>query len=247
MRKNASNLIIAVSVVFAASIYFFFAFHLAPNSLVAIEKPVKAAISEKNETVTVVQSAVPQRPVAEIQQKVEVQQKIEKALHYINQKSRAPTGQLKISADFLQEHEAFNGTRWKILSKVKAVRNDKITENDIVVGQMNHFQLVELPAPDSQLSQFDRNSPTVVYETRLKKPGLVTGLIKVETEHKELLESSVRQMNARISDSFDQIQTYFVTSELSIFDLEKLYTQIKSLEFVKAAELDISDREYEKK
>lgn len=236
--------------IFGFSVYYFFSSQMAKSLPVSsdMNSIQKSEIVQKESPDPIhKQSTLQTAAPSVVVEKVEVQQKIEKALHHIKKKSRFPTGQLKIEPNFLQNHEAFDGTRWKILSKIKAVLRDQISESDVVVGEMGRFQLVELAASDSLLNQYDKNSPAVVYETRLKKTGLVTGLIKVETERKDLLENAVRSMNAQISNSFDSIHTYFVTSEQTVFDLEKLFFSIKALGFVKTAELDILDREYEKK
>ena len=251
MRKSASILIMVITLIFGISVYLFFSFHRSKPLSVANSEEVSVRNSEavqKENPATVQNQPVVQKPEEPATvEKVEVQQKVEKALHNIKKKSRLPTGHLKVEADFLRNHEAFEGTRWKILSNVKAVLPDQISESDVIVGQMGRFQLIESIDAESSLNQFDRNSPTVIYETRLKKTGLVTGLIKVETERKDLLENAIQNMNAQISNSFDSIQTYFVTSEQTVFDLEKLFLRIKSLGFVKTAELDILDRVYEKK
>lgn len=244
MNKNASTLITVITFIFGVIVYLFFSFHVSQSLPVASEN-----ISIQKETLPVVKNQPrlqkPEVPAAVT--KVEDQQKIERALHHIKNKSRLPTGQLKIEPEHLQNHEAFEGTRWKILSRVKAVLRTEISETDVIVGEIGRFSLVELTNIESALNQYDRNSPSVVYETRLKRIGLVTGLIKVETERKDLLENSIQNMNAQISNSFDSIQTYFVTSQQTVFDLEKLFFSIKALGFVKTAELDILDREYEKK
>lgn len=251
MNKNAPILILVITLIFGISVYLFFSLSRSNSLNVAsIENNSvqKSELIQKKDLTELETKPVTQKFLEPVKiEKINVQQKVEKALHNLKNKSRQPTGQLKVEPEFLRNHEAFDGTRWKILSKVKAVLRGQGSEGDVVVGQIGRFQLVELAYGDSTLNQYDRNSPVVVYETRLKKTGLVTGLIKVETDRKDLLENAIRNMNAQISNSFDSIQTYFVISEKTVFDLEKLYFRIKSLGFVKTAELDILDREYEKK
>ncbi len=251
MNKNAPILMIVIAIVFAVSVCLFFAYNKADSLPLAHFQNVSLENSTSLNIET--RQAVKVDPVLKKSvfsksfEKVDANQKIEKALQNIKSNSRLPTGQLKVEQEYLQSHEAFEGSRWKLLLKVKAVLRGQWTEGQIVVGEMGRFQLVEVVNSDSSLNQYDRNSPAVVYETRLKKTGLVTGLIKVETDRKDLLGSAVRNMNAEITNSFDSIQTYYVTSEQTIFDLENLFFKIKSLGFIKTAELDILDREYEKK
>lgn len=180
-------------------------------------------------------------------EKRDVQHKIEKALHHIQKKSREPAGQLQVDSQLLQSHQAFAGTRWKLLSNVRAVSTGNESIKGISVGTLNHYQLIESADESGGLQKFDRSSPTVVYETRLKKAGLVTGLIKVETANPDLLKKALLGMNAQVTSSFADIQIYFITSVQNVFDLEKLFFDLKSLDFVKNVELDIVDRNYEKK
>lgn len=182
-----------------------------------------------------------------VHQRNETDDKTQRALQNIQKKSRIPTGSLKINPEKLSGHEAFAGTRWKIWSGVKALLSEEVRASDVVVAQLGRFNLIENLHAEAALNQFDRQSPTLVYDSRLKKPGLVTGLIKVETERKDLLQSAIQGLNARIENSFEEIQTYFVTSQQAQFDLEKLFLTIQQMPFVKNAELDILDRDYEKK
>ena len=251
MNKNASKIILTVTLIFGICVYLFFSAQVSKSLMVENSERISV---QQSETFPKEDSKSIQNPTivnslngSAIVEKIEVQQKVEKALHHIRNKSRLPTGALRVEPEYLQNHEAFEGSRWKILSKVKAVLRDQTSESDVVVGEMGRFQLVELTDSVASLNFYDRNSPVVVYETRLEKAGLVTGLIKVETERKDLLENALLSVNAQISNSFDSIQTYFVTSEQTVFDLEKLFFNIKSWGFVKTAELDILDREYEKK
>lgn len=173
--------------------------------------------------------------------------KMQRALQNIQKKSRIPTGALKINPEKLFEHEAFKGSRWRVWSGVKALLVEDVRASDVVVSQLGRFSLIENLHEEASLKQFDRKSPTVVYDSRLKSPGLLTGLIKVETDRVDLLQMAIQDLNAHVENSFEHIQTYFVTSRQTQFDLEKLYFFIRALPFVKNAELDILDRDYEKK
>lgn len=243
--------------IFGVSVYFFYFNFVDKAAVVQIESNQKtnesvspvSTYSQANITADDQSLSNKREPVEtrNIVHKVEVQQKIDKAINNLKVGTRRPTGQIKLAPEFLKDHEAFDGTQWKIMSKVKTILRDEVSTDDIVIGEMGRYKLVELSDGESSLKQFNRNAPTVLFDARLKKTGLVTGLIKVETERRDLLEDSIRSLNATIANSFDSIQTYFITSEKSVFDLEQLFFKIKSLGFVKTAELDILDREYEKK
>lgn len=180
-------------------------------------------------------------------QKSDVEQKMKKALVTWQQKSRHPSAQLKVNPTALHLHPVFTGTSWKIWLGAKAVLPEVTQSTDVIVGQLGRYNLVEATNSETNLNQFDRNSLPVVYNSRLKKPGLVTGLIQVQTERKDLLTAALAQERAEITNSFDDIQTYYVTSVQAQFDLENLFNLIKAMPFVKNAELDILDRDYEKK
>ena len=81
---------------------------------------------------------------------------------------------------------------------------------------------------------------------RLKKVGIITGTIKVQTMEKQQLEKDLNQFRAQITDSFDAIHVYFITSTDQIFNLEQLYENLKAQPYIKNIEIEVLNRTYEK-
>ncbi|MBC7420954.1 MAG: hypothetical protein H7328_09510 [Bdellovibrio sp.] len=168
--------------------------------------------------------------------------KIALALENIRKQNRTPS-QTFVQPKSLQASSLLNGTRWKIWPQAKVV-NEKNSAAEI--AQVNNLTIVQGNDRAVDLSQFDSKSPVVLYNERLQKPGILTGIIKVETQNRILLESSLTNLHARISDAFDPIQTYFVTSTDLVFDLEALFENLKALPEVHNVELEILNKTYEK-
>jgi hypothetical protein len=145
---------------------------------------------------------------------------------------------------YLAEHNLLNSTRWKIWLHTQVVKKD-----DAPIGQtlahVSNFSIIE-SQDNSALTEFDANKPIAVFDERLKKPGLITGTLKIETSDKARLQRDLVNHQAQITDEFDNIETYFVKSTQNIFNLEWLYQNLKNQTYIKSVELEILSKSYDK-
>lgn len=159
---------------------------------------------------------------------------------------RMPSAQTPPAPEHLLPHALLNPTPWKIWLNTQAISSDDKKNSDVVLAQVSRMLIIESGAENASLTEFNSNSPVVVYDARLKKTGLINGMIRIHTLSKPQLEADLLELNARITDSFDAINTYFVTGNDAIFNLEALHAVLKAKPYVKSADLDITSRNYEK-
>ncbi|MBC7740696.1 MAG: hypothetical protein H7061_00765 [Bdellovibrionaceae bacterium] len=173
--------------------------------------------------------------------------KFKSALKNAHKNQRSPSAQFRPSAASLNESPYLDSARWKIWKNVKAISAEALTGDEVIVGEVNHLFLIQHPpAQVTNLAQFDRDEPVVVYDGRLRKAGLISGVIKIETSNRAMLESDLGKLQAKVFDAFDNIETYFVSSQNNRFNLEELFKFLKSRPYVKSAELEIIGTTYEK-
>ncbi len=173
--------------------------------------------------------------------------KVARALLFVKKNSRKPTAQLHLLPQNLISTEVILPPHWKIWLTARSIQADQTVQGDLIVAKVGGYNIIETGTAGSVLTSFDKSSPTVVYDSRLQKPGIVTGLIKLKTLQKNLLQSDLIALHASIINSFDDIQTYYVTSDQNHFDLESLFFFLKSKPYLEEIELDILDRDYERK
>ena len=159
---------------------------------------------------------------------------------------RMPSAQTQPAPENLLPQALLNPTPWKIWLNTQAIRTEDKKDSDIVLAQVGRMLIIESGAENTSLTDFNSNSPIVVYDARLKKTGLINGMIRIQTLSKPRLEADLIELNARITDSFEAINTYFVTGNDAIFNLEALHAVLKAKPYVKSADLDITSRTYEK-
>ncbi len=174
-------------------------------------------------------------------------EKISKALATIEKKMRNPNAQPQMMPQKIEAHNLLLDTKWMLWLTARAVLSEQSTAADQIIGKLGRYNIIETGHSEIDLHHFDKSSLAVVYDSRLRRVGLITGTIKIVTLQKDELIKELIGLQANISNSFDDIHTYFVSSDQSIFDLEKLYLDLKAQSFTQRIELDISDRAYEKK
>ncbi len=172
----------------------------------------------------------------------EAKDKATRALQNIKSRGRLPS-QTLTKPSVLQAHSILTGTRWKIWPNANVVAK---LSSDAPVARVSHIDIAEGEPSQSTIVNFDNTNQIVLYNERLQKPGILTGLIIVETVDLPALRRDLSSVNAEIVNSFDQINTYFVTGLAQSFNLELLFTQIKKWPHVRNAELEILSKNYEK-
>lgn len=159
---------------------------------------------------------------------------------------RIPSGQISSAPKLLLENRLLLSTSWKIWPNTQVIGIDHKSDSDAVLTQISNLLVIESQSENADLTEFNLASPVVVYNSRLKKAGVITGALRIQTTQKGLLEQDLNNFNARITDSFENINTYFITSTDQIFNLELLYLNLKAKPYVKFIELDVISRSYEK-
>jgi hypothetical protein len=154
---------------------------------------------------------------------------------------------LIIAPEDLMSDEILNETPWKIWSHVESVVKADYAPSQVILSEITNRYIIQSNDENANLSEFKKSKLTVLYNSRLKKAGLLSGQIKIVTNRKDLLEQKLKSLNASIVNSFETIQTYFVTSLDESFDLRFLFLNLKEQPFTNSIELDVIDRTYEKK
>jgi hypothetical protein len=90
------------------------------------------------------------------------------------------------------------------------------------------------------------SQPLIVFDSRLKAVGVVTGVVRVVLKEGVSSEFLSSFSNARIRDAFPELRTYFVTATEAPFDLEKLLTEMRIDPSVQEAHLEILSQNYDK-
>lgn len=220
-------------------------FFLKSNKFISKKEMLSEVhVVESNSTAAQVAKPELKKPELEANVSHEVK-KIQTAIKYFKKENRKPANHLVVAVDQLVSSEVMPSPRWKLWSSVRAVQIENTLLADEIILRMNNLNIIHADI-SSNLSEFNKDAQAVVYDSRLKKIGLITGFIKIETNRKDLLEKSLKPLDAEIINSFDKIETYFITSRKAIFDLENLYQLLKVQSFIKSIEIDISDRDYEK-
>ncbi len=160
---------------------------------------------------------------------------------------RAPSALMNAEKTELSARPLAFAPRWKIWKNVKAIKSEIKPDGNVLIGTFNRYYIVrDADSEKTDLTQFNSEQPTVVYDERLRKPGLVTGMIKIETMDRVQLESDLNRLHAHIFDAFENINTYFISDFDSRFNLQLLFTTLKARPYVQNIELDITGITYEK-
>lgn len=198
----------------------------------------------KNDSIKIIESSTATRPP--ITKNIDIESKVKNALKHIKNHNRTPSGQTASDPKILHENHLLKSTRWKIWQQTQVINVQNKSGADKILAQVGNLLIIESQNENTSLNEFNSFSPIAVYDKRLKKAGVITGTIKIETLEKEQLENDLNQLRAHITDSFDPIHTYFITSLDQVFDLELLYETLKSYPYIKNIELEVLNKNYEK-
>lgn len=178
----------------------------------------------------------------------EAEDKLKKALKFISKKNRF-IASAKPEQKKLQNNNLLNTTPWKLWANTKVINYDSNLTAQQILGRVSNLAIIEDNSNNdalTTLTNFNKQKPVAVYDTRLKKPGVLTGTIKVITDQKELLENQLKQYQASIDLGFDEIHTYFITSNAQQFNLENLYNTLINQPYITKVELEVLSKTYEK-
>jgi hypothetical protein len=165
-----------------------------------------------------------------------------KAMIYKEKFDRTPA-QLN-SKVFLVEHRLLQSTPWKIWVNTQVVKKENAPIGHSLAN-IHNFSIIE-SEDNMNLTEFDTNKAIAVFDERLKKPGLITGTLKVQTSNKSRLQTDLKNYQAQITDEFENIETYFIKSSQPIFNLELLYQTLKNQDYINSVEIEILSKNYVK-
>ncbi len=160
--------------------------------------------------------------------------------------NRKPTALLEDIPKNLIANSLLQSTRWKIWSQVKAIKNENLKPSDDVLSEVSHMSVIRDNSYSADLTHFNSKELVVIYNERLKKVGLISGYIKVQTQYKEKLGRDLPEVHAQVNEAFENIKTYFVTGQDNVFNLEEIYFFLKDKNYIDNIEIDIIDRAYER-
>jgi hypothetical protein len=237
MVKKIRSLILFCLVLFGISAGFFLVYrhsgNLASVTQVQKKKPTIVFNYKKYET---------RNGKRQIKLHEEKPAKYQLAESHLKQISRSPSQEANATPTLLPS-QILAGTRWKIWSQTRVSSK---SSDGAPLGQVSNLKIVSDPDSSANLNQFDPKNPIAVFNERLKKPGIITGTIKLETFDRSPLEQELKVLKAHITDSFENINTYLVTGSNQVFDLEELFVNLKQLPFVTNVEIEILSKSYEK-
>lgn len=145
----------------------------------------------------------------------------------------------------VHNHALLQNTKWKLWANTQVVKTSDLADPQTALAQVSNLAVVE-SSDETDLTAFDTSKPVAVFNERLKKPGVLTGIVKVQTNNKAQLKEDLKNMQAEISDEFDSIQTYFIKSQSKVFNLEVLFENLKAQDYIFNVELEVIDRSYDK-
>lgn len=147
-------------------------------------------------------------------------------------------------AELLSRADALNGTRWKIWKGVSYLPLNKFPEG--TTADMAKYKVVESPNSNPDLHNFVKGEGVVLYNERSKQVGLMTGIFNVKVSDSSAIQKITQQYNLEVTGAFPEINRYFVTSKSSVFNLERLKSDLEENPLISNVELEIISGVYEK-
>ena len=169
-----------------------------------------------------------------------------KAITNIRLRNRNPSTQNRPAPQLLIDNDLLTSTSWKIWSHTQVINLADSSSSDKVLSQISNLRVIESQNENKNFLEFNIANPIAVFNVPQNKPGIITGIIKVQTTQKQQLENDLIQLHAHITHSFDSINYYYVTGTEQFFNLELLYENLKSSPYINHIELEILSRAYEK-
>ncbi len=157
---------------------------------------------------------------------------------------KTPRPSYRPRAESLGQVEALAGTRWKIWKGVSYLPVSQFAEG--TVADVAKYKVVESPTANPDLNNFVKGEGVVLYNERSKMVGLMTGIFNVKVSDSSAIQKITQQYNLEVTGSFPEINRYFVTSKNSVFNLERLKTDLEENPLVSNVELEIISGVYEK-
>jgi hypothetical protein len=160
---------------------------------------------------------------------------------------RQPSQSRYPKTDELLSHPLLSDSKWLIWKNVSAIPKKNFDGNDSdLLGKTSGFVYLYDENQKLEIENFTPERPLVLYNSRLRQAGVLTGTIKVELRNENNIESFLVDHHAVSLGEFPEIRTFFVTSKSVPFQLDEFYQLIRSDERVQKTELEILSRKYEK-
>lgn len=214
--------------------------HMPPQQSENRTYPAKLATADDKKTEAV------SRKVADVVQHQEAKNNFAALVQH-----KKETTQLNIitrKPNDLIKHPFFESSQWQIWPQVTA-KNSRLplASDEQLVGKLNNYQLIKTDFPVSTIENFNPALPVILYDERMKRPGILTGTLIAVADNRYDLEKCAHAHLASVNNAFENINTYFLSSDLPSFNLSVLKNEIENCPSVRSVQLEIIDRAYEKK
>lgn len=157
----------------------------------------------------------------------------------------APTAVAAPEEGQLTEIGVLSGTSWKLWDGVTAYPLE-LARGRHVLAEISGFALVQEEEMYSDERNFRTDRPLVVYNSRKRIAGIVTGVLQVILREGYVLESLSMASSLRLTGSHPEMRMYFVTSYDSPFDLSDLKELLSKDPAVESVVLEVLSRRYDK-
>ena len=134
-------------------------------------------------------------------------------------------------------------TSWKIWNRMKAQYPAEAAQDKSV--NVSQFQLSVDPVSNYALENFSLQEPVVLFEERLKTPGVLTGTFEIQLRDSRQWENFEKQHSLRLIQSFQELNLFYATSNQDRFNLSQLYKDLSQDPAVSTVNLEILSKQYE--
>lgn len=204
-------------------------------------EPVKQQVPAPSVISNLVQTTVNKESVAE------KKSQLSQLTRHLNKRQLAQTNVLP-KPEELTSSPLIDNSVWKVWlnTKAKLSRSPVTTDESLVMNALG-FRIIQDFSGEQDFEAFNKDSLRVLYNTRMQRPGILTGTIVAQAADKNEFESCVISHQSYISHSFEEINTYFVESNSPHFNLSELFAGIKRCPGVTLVKLEILEKSYERK
>ncbi len=161
----------------------------------------------------------------------------------------SPVVKRKVSETELVRLEALPAeSHWKLVSTLVAVPVANVTkaERASAEGELSGFVIFD--APEGQIRERDLSSsgPLVVYNSRNKSYGILTGNLELTLHNSQDIQLVTRDYRLAVRDSFSEIKLFFVVPQAGSSNLQQVKSNLERDSRVADVELEIVSHQYAK-
>lgn len=132
---------------------------------------------------------------------------------------------------------------WQILTQNSVDTQPLESESRSV--RLGSFSLKSQPSSSTE-TYFVKSSPLVLYNSRLKNVGVLTGTFEIKLKPNIPINSLLTDYDLNLTQGFPHLSRFFVTPKTQTFNLKALYQSLSEDNRISSVQLEILDRSYEK-